>query len=321
MKRILGAVVMVMVGAGCGLGAESEFRNGYPKPESVTMNVPGQAQGLTSAGTKKQGLEGQTADMYKFTRGVTSMVNGAGVVILSLVKTITDYPATKTDATHAIWGPWTDSLSPNTYKFTVTKNAKDDYSYVLEAKGKNEDDNKFRAILSGSHKVTSGRDFGSGTFLLDWDAAQTLPEHDSNVGTVSYDYSHTAVDAPVDIVAHFRQVKDNDSGKLIDVDYTYHTDPGAGGKFQFETAKDFVTTTAAFESMSVNSRWKEAGDGRSDVRLNGGDLTVEATASECWDSNFNSLFLGLSYDPQGGWGQANSCVFGDAQFSVVAPKP
>jgi hypothetical protein len=319
MKRILGAAVAVVVLAGCGV--DSEFRNGFPKPESVTINVPGQAQGLTSPGTKKQGLEGQTADMYKFTRGVTSLVNGAGVVILSLVKNITDYPATSADATHAVWGPWTDSLSPNTYKFTVTKNAKDDYSYVLEAKGKNEADTAFRTILSGSHQVTGGRDFGKGTFMLDWDTAQTLPEHDSNVGTVTYGYNHTAVDQPVDVVAHFRQVKDNDTGKLIDVDYTYHTDPGAGGKFEFETAKDFVTTTSALEALSVNSRWKQDGTGRSDVRLNGGDLTTEANASECWDSNFNSLYLGMSFDPNAGWGKPSACSFSDAQYSVVAPKP
>ena len=42
-----------------------------------------------------------------------------------------------------------------------------------------------RVILSGSHVIT-GKDLGSGTFLLDWNQIATLPEHDDNVGTAEY---------------------------------------------------------------------------------------------------------------------------------------
>ncbi len=314
MKRILCAVAVLLTAA---CGVDSEFRQGFPKPDAVTVKVPGSAQGLSGPGTKRQGLLGDTAAFYQFTRGVTVMVNGAGVVILSLVKTITDYPATKTDATHAIWGPWTDSLSPNTYRFTVTKNAPNDYSYVLEARGKNEADTAFRTILSGSH-LDTGQEMGKGSFLLDFDAAATLPEHDSNVGSVTYEYAHTALDQPVDITAHFTNVLDKDTGKLISADYTYHSEPNNGGNFQFKTAKD-LTGGPAFENLSVNSRWTQTGEGRSDVRANGGDLTTEATANECWDSNFASRYLALSWDANGGWGQPSACAFSDAQYSVVAP--
>jgi len=320
MKRILGAVMVLMLSA-CGLDAGSEFRNGYPKPQDVTISVPSNGQALSGPGTKKQALLGEIATFYQFTRGVTVIVNGAGVVILSLVKTISDYPPTSADATHAVWGPWTDSLSPNTYKFTVTKNKENDFSYVLEARGKNEADSAFRTILSGSHNITA-KDMGKGTFLLDWDAAATLPEHDSNVGSVTYEYSHVALDQPVDIVAHFKQVKDNNSGKLIDVDYTYHSEPNNGGSFEFlSTGQVTGSQDSALENLSVNSRWKQDGEGRSDVRVNGGDLTAEATATECWDANFASQYLTVSYDPNGGWGKPTACAFSDAQFSVVAPQP
>ncbi len=291
MKRILGAVVVVLSVAGCGLDAGSQFRQGYPKPDAVTVKVPGAAQGLTSKGTKRQGLEGDTAAFYSFTRGVTQMVNGAGVVILSLVKTIADYPATSSDATHAVWGPWTDALSPNTYKFTVTKNAENDFSYVLEGKGKNEADTAFRTILSGSHHIDRARP-GQRQLppRLGRGAHPARARLERGLGAVRL-LAHRARPAGRHH-AHFTQVLDKDTGKLIDADYTYHQEPGAGGNFEFKTAKD-ITGTALIEDLSVNSRWLQTGDGRSDVtRQRRRPADRGGRVNECWDSNFASRYLG-----------------------------
>ncbi len=318
MNRIA-AAALTFLAVGCGIAPGDEFRKGVPKSDAVTMKLPGQSSaGLSGTGTRRDGLLGDQAKSYELTRGVTVMVNGGAAAVLGLVKAITDNTPTTLTATTAIWGPHTDALSPNTYKFTVTKNKTDDYSYVLEGKGKNEADSAFKVVLSGSHVVT-GKELGSGTFLLDWNTAALLPEHDAkNVGTVAFTYSHAAAADPVKIDAVFTQVKDSDSGQLVDVDYKFKADPGQGGSFEFKMTKDIAPGTA-LETASVKSRWQETGAGRSDMKVSGGDLPAMATANECWDSNFTSRFMALSYSATGGWGAVSDCAFNTAEYSLIAP--
>ena len=59
-----------------------------------------------------------------------------------------------------------------------------------------------------------------------------------------------------------------------------------------------MTTTAANETLSLHSRWMETGAGRTDIQVTGGDVgTAVDTSSECWDSNFFSVYSAASYDP------------------------
>ncbi|MBS1153147.1 MAG: hypothetical protein H6Q89_4845 [Myxococcaceae bacterium] len=315
MKPLIVAALTLLT-AGCGLEKADEFRNGYPKGDAVTMKLPG-STGALSGDRTRQGLEGEKAALYTLTRGVTYVVNGGGVWVLALVKAIGEQTPTTVTGNKATWGPHTEALSPNTYKFTVTRNRADDYSYALEAKAKTEADTAFRVILSGSHLVT-GKDLGSGTFLLDWDKIATLPEHDDNVGSAEYSYSRTSATSPIKIDAIFRQVLDRDTNKKIDVDYKYVANPGNGGNFEFKMSKDLAPGTA-LESSAVKSRWQENGAGRSDVKVIGGNLTSEATFSECWDSNFASRYLVASFAPTSGWGAESACAFQTAEYSVVAP--
>jgi hypothetical protein len=316
MKALITAALTLLTTTGCGLEKADTFRNGYPKSEAVTMKLPG-STGALSGDKTRQGLEGEKAALYTLTRGVTYLVNGGGAAVLLLVKTIGEQTPTKVGEDRAIWGPFTDSLSPNTYKFTVIKNRTDDFSYALEAKAKSEGDDKFRVILSGSHLAT-GKDLGSGTFLLDWDKIATLPEHDDNIGTAEYAYSRKSADAEIKIDAVFKGVLDRDSKKPLDVDYKYVATPGKGGNFEFKMVKDLVKG-GELERSSVKSRWEETGAGRSDVKINGGNLSSEATFSECWDSNFASRFLVASFDPAAGWGAESACAFRAAEYSLVAP--
>ena len=135
MKRLFTAVVMLAVCA-CGLpradGAD-EFRNGVPASGAVELKVPGATQQpLTGEGTKRDGLEGDTAAFYGFTRGVTVLVNTGVAATLILVEKITEYPPTTTTATSATWGPHTDALSPNTWRLTVKQLAPSQFSYSLD---------------------------------------------------------------------------------------------------------------------------------------------------------------------------------------------
>src|SRR6185295_920147 len=103
-----------------------EYRGGVPLRETVALHVPGAADNggaLTiqgGEGSVKSALVGEKAGMYVVTRLVTAVVNGGTWAVLSLVKTIVGYPATTVDraAQTAVWGPYTDPLSPNTWRLT-----------------------------------------------------------------------------------------------------------------------------------------------------------------------------------------------------------
>jgi hypothetical protein len=321
MNKLFTAALAVTI-TGCGFGnwgQQSSFKNGVPAADDVKLAMPGNSttQPLEGEGTRKDGLLGEQADFYKVTRAVTVAVNGGTAVVLGLIGAITNETPTSTTQDTATWGPYTDSLSPNTWRLVVTKVATDKYTYALDGRGKNEADSAFRTVLSGTHNYM-GKNLGKGTFLIDWDVAKTLPEHDNNVGKADFTYSRETASSEVSIEVAFHQVKDSETGALIDANYLYKKRPNAGGNFEF-TAKKNLYGGAALESLSMNSRWQESGAGRSDVKAKGGDLPTDAIASECWDQNFLSVYLDVSYDSSKNYGAVSACNFQSAEYSALAP--
>lgn len=316
MKRLLAAMAVVL--SACGVDGRTEaFRSGFPRSTTVELKVPGEGstQGLTGQGTRRDGLEGETAELYRFTRGVTGIVNGAVAFTLSLIERIAEYPPTSLSADTAVWGPHTDPLSPNTWRFTVTRRADNDYAYVLEGRAKSAPDSEFKAILSGTH-VSAGRHLGNGSFLIDWDAAKTLPEHGTEVGTGAFSYARPTTTDVVVVDADFAQVRDAESGQLVDAKYRFRQTPGQGGAFEFQMNKDFASGSLV-ELLTVRSRWQESGAGRSDARATGGDLLAPATANECWDASFLSRFFTNSFDPTKIWGDPAVCAFAVAEYASL----
>lgn len=318
MARLLTAVVVAVTALGCGGQSQvDDFRQGFPRAETVQLKGPGEASGLRGEGTQQQGLEGDPSLLHAVTRGVTAVVNGSGAAVLLLVKTVAEHPPTTITNNQAIWGPHTEALSPNTYKLTITRNQANDYGYVLEAKGKSEADSAYRIILSGSHQVT-GHHLGKGTFLVDFNAAATLPEHGDDVGTVQYAYSRTSAQATATVDTVFTQVKDKGTGQRVDATYAYVETPGQGGSFEFLVTKDF-TVGGQNENAAVKSRWQQSGAGRSDVKLSGGDLSQAATMSECWNQGFKSTYFAASFAPSWNYGEPTACAFATAEYPVLSP--
>ena len=68
----------------------------------------------------------------------------------------------------------------------------------------------------------------------------------------------------------------------------------------------------------MKSRWSQTGAGRSDVKVTRGDLgTNEGTISECWDANFASQYLTISF-PAYSYGNVSACgSFSTAVYSVL----
>lgn len=321
MKRILPLAVSVLLITACHSEVD-QFREGTPSKEMVEINLPSKTTAGLEAddevGQAMQYAQGERSDMYTLTRGATALVNGGAVAILGLIKAITDHQPTSFHGNVAVWGPYTEDLSPNTWRLTVTKTGQNNFSYALEAKPKTAQDSAYVAVLTGTHTAGDSREVGSGEFLIDWDGAQRLPEHDNNVGTADITYSRNAAGAVV-VSAQFRQVKDGASGLKVDADYRYSSaSPGQGGSFDFATLKNLGDASQpALEKLTIRSRWLATGAGRSDVRASGGDLGAEtASASECWDINFASQYLSASWAPTAGYGlAATDCAFGTASFS------
>jgi hypothetical protein len=255
------------------------------------------------------------------------VVNGGTGAVLSLVRTVGGFPATSVDeaAQQAVWGPYTDALSPNTWKLTVKRLEAQEFHWVFEGRAKTEPDSAFRTIISGTHTaVSDGRGghvegFGSGDFTIDWDKAAELPEHDRNVGVAAFTYSRLGTDAVVHIDVDFAGIQDDKTGEIFDARYRYTSTPGAGGKLLYGEDKNNFPGPAK-EHLTVESRWTEDGVGRCDLQNGGGDLgTTVGHHNECWDSNFLSVYRKLDYTATpliDNWGAETSCTaFPTAEYS------
>jgi hypothetical protein len=323
------------LGVGCQPVDEAdEYRNAIPTQETVKMAVPQQAGQALMVEAQTQALkQGETADFLQLTRLVSGVVNGGGAAVLILVKFVVSHPPTKVDATSAVWGPWTDRNDPVSWKVTVTKVGEHKYDYKFEGRDKTMGDGPFTVVLSGNHTAAVDaagmpiEGFGSGNFTLDWDARNTLPapprdplNNQPDVGTASYSYARLSATADVSVDAQFRQVRDNDHpGQRVDADYKYRQTPGAGGSMEFvHAAPQNMTSKGA--TWAVKSRWTKDGAGRSDVKARGGDIPAgtEATANECWDSNYASRYANVSWWPLANYGtEATDCVFKTAEYSSL----
>ncbi len=308
-----------------------QFANTFPSAETVRLEVPSKGSSSlgSETGTQRQEVKGATSDFYRLTRGVTVGANAGVGAVLGLVKAISEYPPTSINGDVAVWGPHTEDLSPNTWKFTVTKVGPATWDYQFEGKAKQAPDTDFVVVLSGTHSPALDANgnpqehFGEGDFLLDFDAAQTLPEHGPEVGKAQVSYSRldAASDTVIDI--EFDDILDGETQTLIDASYRYRKHPQQGGAFEFMLPKDVhandPTPQPGLEKLTIKSRWTSNGAGRSDVKATGGELPMDAFASECWDENFNSQFLHANWAPFHGWGaESTDCAaFPSADYSQL----
>jgi hypothetical protein len=304
---------------------ETAFRNGVPRAETVEMRVPASSGQALTVETNDHALRGGLADTYLLTRNVSATVNGAGALVLGLVKAVVLHKPTTLSGDTAVWGPWKGGpLDALAYKVTVTRVGDHEFSYVVAGRAKNADSEPFTTFLSGKHTpaVDAGGDpvegFGAGTFTLDWDARATLPAPGKEVGKVTYVYARPSATALVAVDAQFRQVKDDERpGLLVDVDYLYRATPGAGGSMEFVHNRP-ASKAEQGGRWAVKSRWTELGAGRTDVTASGGNLPGTVQASECWNTSFASMFLAASWAPAGGYGDETAdCAFKPAEYSKL----
>lgn len=333
---VLGAASLAL--AGCHLPSAAGFEGATPTAQTVALDVPsGGTAALADDGVTRSALLGQEADSYVLTRAVTSVVNVSTAAVLVLVRTIVSFPPSTVDGDVAVWGPHSEPLAKNAWRLTVTRLAKNQFHWELDGKDKKLDDSAFVTILSGTHtravdaKGHHLEHFGNGDFTIDWDVAATLPERDpKNAGRATFTYARLSPGATETIAVDFHGVKDDQNGEIHDAVYRYSATPGAGGDFKWGAIKDALpepgNTGTAKETVTLHSRWLESGAGRADYKVIGAvDLAVlggSATATECWDTGFSSVYLDTSYDDPSNpkdWGVETSCAFPTADYSTVTP--
>src|SRR5262249_24397206 len=130
MKRASLVISALVIAACGGQSSIDSFRNGIPSRDMVALNVPpSSGQALESTGQQQQSLLGAQSEFYTLTRVVTLVVNTGTALVLELLKAIVQCPPTSFDGHVAVWGPYTDALSPNTWRFTVRDLGQNTFSY------------------------------------------------------------------------------------------------------------------------------------------------------------------------------------------------
>jgi hypothetical protein len=127
--------------------------------------------------------------------------------------------------------------------------------------------------------------------------------------TATYDLTAKHLDLGIDSI--------DDRGQPVVADYAYNETAGGGGDMLFNIEGN-AGGTAANEKITLRSRWQATGAGRADARLAGGDLgTVQAIASECWDTSFKRVYYTDSVNFAPAEGVATSCAFATQDLPPV----
>ena len=69
------------------------------------------------------------------------------------------------------------------------------------------------------------------------------------------------------------------------------------------------------EDATVRSRWTSGGAGRADIQLANGDFgATVATAAQCWNTNFRTVYSEYSFDTTLTEGDSGDCAFTSASL-------
>ncbi len=271
-----------------------------PRADDVKITLPESAASSAFA-------VGDVADWYVATRGVTATLNGGTAYVLILVHTIVLFPPTKVEGDTYTWGPHHDALDPAEWRLTVTELADGTYDWKLDGHSLTEPNMPFETLVGGNANGD-----GTGDFTLDFDAAERVnPIENDGTGViaVNYDVPRRQLDMTVDST-------EDVNGELTPVhfDYAYAEGSDGSGDMVFSMFADSDDPGTAKEEATLRSRWLSTGAGRADIRLRNGDLDVEVTASECW----NTMFRRTYYADSAQWlpteGSVADCAFAQSDL-------
>ena len=322
--------------------ADQEFAEGIPSAEQVSIKVPAsggqQAQkSVDGLGEARGALVGATSELYQITYGVSATVNGGTVLLLGALRLVTLQTPTSRTADSRTWGPYpAGGLDPLTYRLVVRKLGELHFGFSLDASSRlAADPSAFLPLIDG--EITKGLRAGTaqGTMTLHFDNRRVLVPEACEEGTLAFQFDDTGDAAVNDVTLHdFANANAKNvlckQEKPIEAAYHYAKDAAGAGEFVFSVTKDMVQplgqAAAVDENVTLRSRWQASGAGRSDVLVSGGDvdaalaahgLVGPATASQCWDTRYQTQYETSSpaeLEIMGTSGAASACVFTSAEL-------
>ena len=296
-----------------------EFRDAVPEPEAAALSGPdasssrGTAAAIPGRATLAAAPTLGYAKWYGFTRGMRQGVNVVTASVLGSVWLVLHSVPSELSKDTAVWGPYSDELSPARYRFQVKRVAPDEYEYVLEGQRK-EAGADYQAVLAGHGFGRLDARHGQGTFTIDLDAAKALDpfEHAKDSGTVRIDYAlpHDFSENPGALPRTISAHVDPEGEAQYSVKSVAELDQT--GSIQVSAHVDVEDSKAtALEDVLIDSRWLASGAGRADISISGGDLPLgldAVTAVECWSSAFTQSYYQDSVDLEPTSGDMNACI-------------
>lgn len=280
--------------------APDQIATAIPTAEQVSIKLP--------QNTARQ--VGQIANWYVATRDVTRTFNGGSTWVLVLIHTIIKFPVTSVSGDTYTWGPWSGALDPAEYKLDVRAVGDGTYEYRLSGRSKTAANAAFEVVIDGTSDPRAGEAKGSGRFAVDFDASKRVNPIDSNDSRGSMEVSYDLTQRHLDLTLTSTDVLNN----TVSADYAYNEAADGSGNMVFAITAN-AGGGAALELATLRSRWQSTGAGRADARLGGGDLgTLQATASECWDTMFRRVYYTDSVLFSQTEGDASLCAYATADL-------
>lgn len=294
----------------------SKFIEGIPNTDDVELHEPTSA----SASMRTQALEvldtanpNQYATYYRFTREMFDTVNWGTAYVLGSIWMLVHMPPTTVSDSEAIWGPWSEALSPAEWQFRAVEVASGEYDYVLEGRNKGSSQ-PFEPVWTGKGYGRSRPEHRTGWFQIDFDAANRIDptrlRADDESGTVKIEYALASW--PVRVSALGTEL-DRDAHYQV----TVTTQRDGGGRVDIDVHDDIDDShDSALEDVVMRSRWLATGAGRADVTLSGGGLPPQALVkvSECWSESFTRTYYTDNYSIEPTAGDAALSAFSDPEF-------
>lgn len=324
LKRVILGVAMISsaTAAGCVVQDEpgtDKFIQAIPTADDVKLKEPVAAGSATTTQSFDLPLGAQDvpgssyATYYKFTRQIFDGVNLGTGYILGSVWLIVHYPATSVSDTEAVWGPWSEALSPAEYRFRATEIGTDEYEYALEARAKGTTGD-FQAILTGHGYGEAHAKHREGSFLIDYDKANELDPSrlhaDDESGTLNVDFNLSQLPTTINVTS--AKTMDGSSFNVVST-----TEKAGGGVVRVSSHDDIDDSqSTAMEDVTMNSRWIATGAGRADVTVQSGDVPAgfQIKASECWSSTFERTYWTDNASMEPAQGDVAQCPYADAEY-------
>ena len=308
-----GLFVTLVVCAGCGgtAPASSEsFLTALPSRQTLEVTAP-TARAPAALSESSVSALGETASLYVLTRQMTAQVNGIVGGALDTLGDISRTPPAAVSGTSAVWGPFTEPLSPVAARLLITRVAPGSHRFVLELRPRSGQDSDFEPFLQGASTGAAPGGPSQGRFALDLDLAHRLdPVANAAEGHVVAGW--TVVPAGRQVQVHLGEVHVG-SGPTATADVVSSLLGDGSGSLVFDAEANLAGGPELLETGKVGSRWNPSGAGRADVAVHGGDALDGGQLTECWDASFLRVYArGVS--PDGGVaseGDPATCAFSE----------